>query len=297
MPTIEWEYPLSYNNGDLEQYIPNLTTDNDVVSDHIIHLYGQIDEKEYDLFYDLKTGHFCFPPSEGLDEHIYMLGEELQTEIKKLKARKITDKEKWLEDIILNLKTLKYAQKSLKKSIDCADPIDFEKIEFVSIKNKKVQFHTKAQADELPSEHTITLQEFFLNHNKLFHKNSEKLMALETNRLNKALAAAGIENEVSIWQTDDYYEIDEDENDYSEEEISLYEDSPMYEAQIIDEDEEEVEDTTTGRYCNLLDVIGEIEETVKSMIEVENANSVVANEINSMINDMAKTKNEELNQG
>lgn len=64
--------------------------------------------------------------------------------------------------------------------------------------------------------------------------------------------------EVTIYQTSEYYD----------EEGSEYDDKPMFEAYIQNkEDEEEVEDSMTGRYCSVSDVIEEVTANVEFLLE------------------------------
>lgn len=68
--------------------------------------------------------------------------------------------------------------------------------------------------------------------------------------------------EVSIYETEDYYESDEDD------ENSEYDDLPMFEAYIQEKETQiEVDDTTTGRYCSISDVISELESFVDDLLE------------------------------
>lgn len=65
--------------------------------------------------------------------------------------------------------------------------------------------------------------------------------------------------EVIILQTSEYYEDDED---------SEYNDKAMFEAYIQNkEDEEEVLDSMTGRYCSVSDVIEEVTANVEFLLE------------------------------
>ncbi len=67
--------------------------------------------------------------------------------------------------------------------------------------------------------------------------------------------------EVSIYQTDEYYESDEEDE-------SEYEDFPMFEAYIQEKESQiDVDDTTTGRYCSIAEVISEIESSVDELLE------------------------------
>jgi hypothetical protein len=150
--------------------------------------------------------------------------------------------------------------------------INKDKIDFVEIKGNNVTFLTR---DEVSGDSTniISIADFFKKYNHLFHENVDYYIEKEEIRLNQLLKNSGVDCTVSIYQTDDYYEIDEeDEDNYSEEEYDIYNDAPMFEAKIEDIYGEEVEDTTTGRYCDLADVIDEIETTVRFYIE-EHANA------------------------
>lgn len=67
--------------------------------------------------------------------------------------------------------------------------------------------------------------------------------------------------EVLIFDTEDFYESEEDEE-------SEYDDLPMYEAYIQDKESEiEFDDSTTGRYCCIADVIEELECNVYELLE------------------------------
>ncbi len=67
---------------------------------------------------------------------------------------------------------------------------------------------------------------------------------------------------VSIYETEDCYESDEDD------ENSEYDDLPMFEACIEEKETQiEVDDTTTGRYCSISDVISELESFVDDLLE------------------------------
>ena len=65
-------------------------------------------------------------------------------------------------------------------------------------------------------------------------------------------------HEVTIFETSEFYE--------SEEEDDEYEGLPMFEAFIQDENEDALDDSTTGRYCSLSCVIEEIENSVEEFI-------------------------------
>jgi len=57
----EIQYLCGLNFEDVVEYIPNLTTDNDVVTDGaIIDFQVQYFEEEYHLFVDISTMEYCF---------------------------------------------------------------------------------------------------------------------------------------------------------------------------------------------------------------------------------------------
>lgn len=89
----------------------------------------------------------------------------------------------------------------------------------------------------------------------------EEIIAMNTFKLNEILKP--FKKCVSIYQTSDLYETDDEDDSYYE--------APMYEAYIESLDGEEVDDTTTGRYCDIDSVIDEI--TVEVVLYVQNQNS------------------------
>ena len=102
----------------------------------------------------------------------------------------------------------------------------------------------------------------------------EKIKIIE-NKLNLKLSELSTKKcTVSIYETSDFYGEDEYDNiveDWNdEEELSRlrikYNDEyiglPMYEACIQDPNDDYIDDTTTGRYCDIDSVIDEIEGTV-----------------------------------
>jgi hypothetical protein len=82
-----------------------------------------------------------------------------------------------------------------------------------------------------------------------------------TEIFNKQLEPLGLK--VNIFQTSEFYGEDEEEID----EEDPYFKMPMYEAYIIDSDEEEIENTTTGRYCDISSVIDEIKGFVDELFQ------------------------------
>ena len=111
--TIEWDYPLSYKEGHLDDYILALTAHNDVTSGNIVHIFGEINGDRYDLFFDLVSRHFVFPPSanEALNYHFYLLGEEFKSELNKLGARKVSPLRSGLKTLLRHLRRLLLQQK------------------------------------------------------------------------------------------------------------------------------------------------------------------------------------------
>jgi hypothetical protein len=77
-----------------------------------------------------------------------------------------------------------------------------------------------------------------------------------TERLNEILVPSN--KKVSIYQTDDYYDDESDE---------FYHNKPMYEARLEDDSGDEVEDTTTGRYCSFQSVVEELEGFVTEFMD------------------------------
>lgn len=90
---------------------------------------------------------------------------------------------------------------------------------------------------------------------ELYYEDSYNDFMIKSNeeRFNEILVPSN--HKVSIYQTEDYYGEGEEEIFGSDK----YFDKPMYEARIEDDNGDEVEDTTTGRYCSLQSVVEELE--------------------------------------
>ena len=80
-------------------------------------------------------------------------------------------------------------------------------------------------------------------------------------RFNEILVPSN--HKVSIYQTEDYYGEGSDEIDESDKHF----DKPMFEARIENNNGDEVEDTTTGRWCSLQSVVDDLEGFVTEFMD------------------------------
>ncbi len=89
--------------------------------------------------------------------------------------------------------------------------------------------------------------------------------------------------EVSIYQTDDWYEVESEDDEEEENEI------PMFEGQIqFKNSQDELEDFITGRYCALADVIEELESLCEDAISELSPKDMQVRKCSNWIDEMDK---------
>lgn len=92
-----------------------------------------------------------------------------------------------------------------------------------------------------------------LDSGEYYLKELNKSLTIIESLLNEKIVDTG--NKVSFYQTDDYFE---ELNDLELFEDLDYYNKAMFEACILDKDEETIDDMTTGRYCDIQSVYDEL---------------------------------------